>query len=164
MNLGLNILTVIVSFIGMELFAWLSHKYLMHGILWFLHKDHHQPNKNGLLERNDTFFLLFAIPAVFLFWFGVNADLDYRFWMGTGITLYGFTYLIIHDIFIHQRFKGWKKTNHFYFRAIRKAHSIHHKYLDKEKGECFGMLWVPLKYFKDSIKYSPNNKAETTTN
>ena len=152
---------VFISFTAMEIIAWLSHKYLMHGMLWFLHKDHHQPGKRNLFERNDTFFLLFATPAVLLFWFGVEAQLDYRFWMGIGITLYGFIYLIIHDIFIHQRFKGWKKTDHFYLRAIRKAHAVHHKHLNKEKGECFGMLWVPMKYFKEAIQNYSNNKTET---
>jgi beta-carotene 3-hydroxylase len=26
---------------------------------------------------------------------------------------------------------------------------MHHKHLDKEDGECFGMLMVPFKYFKE---------------
>ncbi len=29
-----------------------------------------------------------------------------------------------------------------------RAHKIHHKHLGKEEGECFGMLFVPFKYFK----------------
>jgi beta-carotene 3-hydroxylase len=28
---------------------------------------------------------------------------------------------------------------------------MHHKHLGREDGECFGMLWVPLKYFKKKI-------------
>jgi beta-carotene 3-hydroxylase len=36
--------------------------------------------------------------------------------------------------------------------AIRKAHKIHHKYTGKEDGECFGMLWVPRKYFLEAKK------------
>ena len=39
--------------------------------------------------------------------------------------------------------------NNRYAKALRRAHKIHHKNINKEKGECFGMLWVPLKYFKD---------------
>ena len=34
--------------------------------------------------------------------------------------------------------------------ALAKAHKIHHKHLGKEDGECFGMLWVPMKYFKSN--------------
>jgi beta-carotene 3-hydroxylase len=28
--------------------------------------------------------------------------------------------------------------------------------MGKEHGECFGMLWVPLKYFKEAAKYKEN--------
>ena len=33
-------------------------------------------------------------------------------------------------------------------KGIRRAHKIHHKNIHKEEGECFGMLWVPKKYFR----------------
>ena len=62
------------------------------------------------------------------------------FWIGLGITLYGAAYFLVHDIFIHQRFESLRRTDNWYFRAIRKAHKVHHKHLGKEEGECFGML------------------------
>ena len=31
----------LLSFCFMEFMAWFAHKYLMHGVLWFLHEDHH---------------------------------------------------------------------------------------------------------------------------
>ena len=74
------------------------------------------------------------------------------FWIGIGITLYGAAYFLVHDIFIHQRFKIFRNTDSFYLRAIRKAHKVHHKHLDKYDGECFGMLWVPMKYFIEAIE------------
>jgi beta-carotene 3-hydroxylase len=43
-----------------------------------------------------------------------------------------------------------------YFRAIRRAHKIHHKRLTKEDGECFGMLWVPIKYFREAARSLQN--------
>jgi len=52
---GLEILIVFLTFIGMEGVAWLAHRYLMHGFLWFLHEDHHVKTP-GALEKNDTFF------------------------------------------------------------------------------------------------------------
>jgi beta-carotene 3-hydroxylase len=61
---------------------------------------------------------------------------------------YGASYFIVHDIFIHQRFKFLKKANNWYAKGVRRAHKIHHKNIDKEKSECFGMLIVPFKYFK----------------
>ena len=48
--------------------------------------------------------------------------------------------------------KWFKKSDNAYFRAIRKAHKVHHKHLGKEKGECFGMLFVPWKFYKEAQK------------
>jgi beta-carotene 3-hydroxylase len=68
--------------------------------------------------------------------------------IGLGIMAYGATYFIVHDIFIHQRFKMFRKANNWYAKGVRRAHKIHHKHLGKGDGECFGMLVVPFKYFK----------------
>jgi beta-carotene 3-hydroxylase len=65
-----------------------------------------------------------------------------------GIMAYGFAYFMVHDIFIHQRFKWFRNANNKYTKGIRRAHKMHHKHLGKEDGECFGMLFVPFKYFK----------------
>ena len=143
----INSAIVIAAFIGMEAVAWLAHKYIMHGILWIFHKDHHKKESEGFIEHNDFFFLLFATPGIATLFFGMKNDYNYLFWIGTGITLYGLAYFIIHDIFIHQRFKMLRNSDNRYFKAIRRAHKIHHKHLTKEDGECFGMLWVPFKYF-----------------
>lgn len=148
-----NSLIVLMAFIAMEAVAWLAHKYIMHGILWYLHKDHHQPRDGKTFEKNDYFFVIFAVPAMLGFYFGIT-DFDWPFWMGVGIVLYGLAYFFIHDLFIHQRAKVMTKANSVYFKAIRKAHKVHHKHLGKEEGECFGMLWAPGKYFKEAKKHS----------
>jgi len=54
----------------MELVAWATHKYLMHGLLWKLHKDHHVVDKNNKFQKNDFFFLIFAIPSIILIYIG----------------------------------------------------------------------------------------------
>ncbi len=148
----LNILIVLAAFFTMEGVAWFTHKYLMHGLLWFLHKDHHKKESTGFLENNDAFFLIFAIPGMLLIYFGINNGFNSLFWIGLGITLYGFTYFFVHDIFIHQRFKILRNSDNLYFKAIRRAHKMHHKHLGKEDGECFGMLWVPFRFFKNQKK------------
>ena len=149
-NWIINTLIVLATFIGMEAVAWLAHKYIMHGALWNLHKDHHRKENPIFFEKNDYFFLIFAIPGISCLvlgnFFGINAVL----YIGVGISVYGAAYFFIHDIFIHQRFKVLRNSENWYFKAIRRAHKIHHKHIDKEHGECFGMLWVPLKYFKKS--------------
>jgi beta-carotene 3-hydroxylase len=83
-----------------------------------------------------------------LFYFGADAGFDYRFFIGLGIFAYGLSYFIVHDIIIHQRLKLFKNTKNKYLIALRKGHKVHHKHLGKEEGECFGMLFVPFKYFK----------------
>lgn len=144
----INILIVLTAFVAMEGVAWFTHKYIMHGVGWFLHKDHHRKESEGFFEHNDFFFLIFALPGIAgLFW-GMRNGYNWAFWMGLGITLYGLAYFLVHDIFIHQRFKILRNSDNAYFKAIRRAHKVHHKHLVKEEGECFGMLWVPFKYFK----------------
>ena len=132
----------------MEFMAWFTHKYVMHGFLWSLHKDHHKKDHDSWFERNDAFFIFYAVVSIgcFLLW---KYDI---FWaglpIGVGIFAYGLSYFLVHDIFIHQRFKMFRNANNWYARGVRRAHKIHHKHLGKEDGECFGMLFVPFKYFK----------------
>ena len=131
--------------------AWATHKYLMHGLGWYFHKDHHQPTK-GVFEKNDVYFLIYAIPSWLLIMFGMMAGNDIRVSIGSGIALYGIAYFLVHEVFIHQRLSWFKRTDNLYFRAIRKAHKVHHKHLGKEHGECFGMLIVPIKYFREAMR------------
>lgn len=143
----INILILLGSFIAMEGVAWTSHKFLMHGFLWKIHKDHHTGTKN-FFQRNDLFFFIFAIPSWLFMMFGIMAGCDYRMWIGIGIAIYGIAYFLVHEVIIHQRLKFLKRSNNRYITAVRKAHKAHHKHLGKEDGECFGMLLVPFKYFK----------------
>lgn len=142
---------VIGTFFFMEFMAWFTHKFVMHGLGWYFHRDHHR-QKPGFFEKNDVFFLIFAVPSFLMILFGALGHYDWRFFVGIGIMIYGACYFLVHDVFIHQRFKWLKRTDNLYFRAIRKAHKMHHKHLDKEEGECFGMLIVPFKYFKEAKK------------
>ena len=138
----------IVTFLTMEVITWCTHKFVMHGFLWYLHKDHHQPKYQNVFEKNDAFFLIFAIPSILLFYYGSFPQLNYLFFIALGVLFYGITYFLIHDVLIHQRFKWFKKTNSKFLKGLRKAHKVHHKHLNKEEGECFGMLNVPKKYYK----------------
>lgn len=155
MNILVNIGIVLITFIIMEGVTWLTHKYVMHGFLWILHDDHHNKDHESFFERNDAFFIIFAGIAMSFYSAGTFVE-PWRklIYVGMGITLYGIAYFMVHDILIHQRFKLFTRTNNFYFRALRKAHKIHHKHLGKEEGECFGMLYVPMKYFKEALKTS----------
>ena len=120
MSFFVYILIALGTFILMEGFSWCLHRYVMHGFLWNLHKDHHQKGP-GFFEKNDYFFLIFAIPSWLFIMMGV--------------------------IIIHQRIKWFTRTNNTYIRTVRWAHKMHHKHLDSQNGESFGMLWVSKKYW-----------------
>jgi len=147
MHWALFIPIILLTFITMEGISWLTHRYIMHGFLWYLHQDHHQKGP-GFFEKNDAFFLIFAVPA----WLSIMLGLQYKvFWVaaiGFGIALYGFAYFLVHEVIIHQRFKWFSRSNNTYIRTIRWAHKMHHKHLNKYQGESFGMLLVAKKYWQ----------------
>lgn len=143
----------VLTFLTMEFVAWSVHKYVMHGFLWFLHKDHHvKSRKKAVFELNDWFFVIFALPGISLIYLGTVEGVAYALPIGLGITLYGFSYFFVHDIFIHQRIKWLRNTQNMYFKAARRAHKMHHKHIQKEDGECFGMLFYPYKYLKSETQ------------
>ena len=148
----LFLLVTLGTFLLMEGITWCTHKYVMHGFGWYLHEDHHQPGYPHVFEKNDAFFVVFAIPSMMLFFFGIRPELNFLFFIGLGILCYGIAYFLIHDVLIHRRFKWFDKTDNWYFKALRKAHKIHHKKMGKQEGECFGMLFVPFKYFREYLK------------
>lgn len=133
------------TFLVMEGITWLTHKYVMHGFLWYLHKDHHQVQP-GFFEKNDAFFIIFAIPSMALIFFGTYDGVWWMQALGFGIMAYGAAYFLVHDVIIHQRFKWFTRSNNAYIRSIRWAHKMHHKHLDRFQGESFGMLLVAKKY------------------
>lgn len=150
MNALLYIAIVAGTFITMEGITWLTHRYVMHGFLWYLHEDHHQ-KRDGFFEKNDMFFVIFAVPSFLCILFGTLRHLYWLQAIGFGIMAYGFAYFLVHDVIIHQRFKWFTRSNNRYVRSIRWAHKMHHKHLGPEDGESFGMLWVHKKY-RDKIR------------
>jgi beta-carotene 3-hydroxylase len=143
----LNLVILLLTFGFMEFVAWFTHKFIMHGFLWSLHKDHHVKRK-GFFELNDFFALIFAVPSATLIILGIEAGWDFRAYMGFGIALYGIAYFFVHDILVHRRFKLFRNPPGKYARALIRAHKIHHKSLKKEDGEAFGFLFVPKKYLE----------------
>ena len=148
MNIFIGILIFLGTFCIMEFMAWFTHKYVMHGFLWSLHKDHHKKDHDSWFERNDAFFIFYAVVSMSFIMIANNTDFWYGWPLGLGILAYGIAYFVVHDIFIHQRFKLLRNANNRYAKGVRRAHKMHHKHLGKEDGECFGMLVVPFKYFK----------------
>jgi len=146
----LKVLIIIAAILAMEFMAWFSHKYIMHGKMWHFHKDHHDHSNDSFFEKNDIFFLIFAIPSWLGIMFGAMSGFDFKFYIGIGILIYGIAYFLVHDVIIHQRFKWFSNSRNWYVNGIKRAHKIHHKNLEKQDSENFGMLIVPFRYFKQN--------------
>jgi beta-carotene 3-hydroxylase len=108
--------------------------------------------------------VIFAVPSMLLIYFGTFDNVWWMQAIGFGIMAYGFAYFMVHDVIIHQRFKWFTRSNNSYIRAIRWAHKMHHKHLDRHNGESFGMLYVAKKYWekiqRDRKLMAGNKKVE----
>lgn len=133
------IAVVIATVIGMELWAWYAHKYIMHGWGWAWHRDHHEPHDNTL-EKNDLFAVVFGSFAAFLFIVG-SLWSDLLWWIAVGITLYGVIYTLVHDGLVHQRYFRWVPKRGYAKRLVQ-AHKLHHATVGKEGGVSFGFVFA----------------------
>ena len=133
--------------------AWLTHKYVMHGFLWILHRDHHERDGRKY-EWNDLFALMFAIPSILLISFGFSG-FDYRFWIGIGIFFYGLAYFLFHDVYVHHRLNFLSGLHNRYLDATIKAHLDHHG--PKFYGN-YGFLVAPFKYYAEVYSAGKHKK------
>jgi len=142
----IKILIVVGTFSFMEFMAWFTHKYIMHGIGWNWHRDHHQHHK-GFFEKNDYYAVVFSIVATASIIYGnTHPEFWYLTWIGAGVTCYGIAYFVFHDIIVHRRIKIKFAAKSKYMKRIMNAHYIHHKVHSKEGAEAFGFLYAPEKY------------------
>ena len=144
MTVIIPLLIVIASVLGMEVIAWSSHKYVMHGFGWAWHRDHHEPHDN-ILEKNDLFGVVGAVMSMSMFAVGsplVLGDNAWSpgIWVGLGIMAYGAIYTVVHDGIVHQRWFRWV-PKHGYAKRLVQAHKLHHATLGKEGGVSFGFIF-----------------------
>merc|ERR1712156_634799 len=108
----------------MEPFTWWLHRYVMHGILWDWHKDHHEDTryKTQTWFVNDLFPVIFSFLSIFTITLGVleiwprTATLS----INLGAMLYGIAYSILHEEIIHQRFGiPWFQIRHARDRVLQ---------------------------------------------
>ncbi len=156
MEIAISIILAVAAFFFMEFVAWFSHKYIMHGFLWVLHKDHHIRDGRKF-EWNDLFAVIFAIPSILFIYFGVVDSNSYFLGLGIGILLYGLAYFLFHDVYVHQRIPILKNLSNRYLRATVKAHLEHHT---PHAHYNFGFLIAPLKYYKEVFGKSKNAQLE----
>ncbi len=143
MSIWAILATILASVIAMEVVAWASHKYIMHGWGWGWHRDHHEPHDNAL-EKNDLYGIVGAVMSMSMFAIGsplvLGADAwEPGTWVGLGIMFYGIIYTVIHDGLVHQRyFKYVPKRG--YAKRLVQAHKLHHATVGKEGGVSFGFV------------------------
>jgi len=154
-NLVSATLIVLAAFVAMEAVSYLTHRFVMHGFGFGLHKSHHV-NRDGGFEKNDLYPMIFSSVAILSFTAGTfSPALRPLVLAGTGITLYGVAYLFVHEIYIHHRLWSFK-GRHRLLEWMKASHRIHHLF----GGEPFGMLLpiVPraLRERAAKIPYDPD--------
>ena len=141
------VLLVLAAFVGMEFFSYLVHRFVYHGALWFIHKSHHRP-RTGTFEWNDIFPVVLAACTIVLMMIGLSdPDRQDLLAASIGITLYGATYLVIHDLYAHRRMKSLRFTIP-YLQRVKKAHMVHHMH----GGEPYGLLFFSIPRGVDMAK------------
>ena len=150
-----TLVLVITAFLGMEVFAWYAHKYIMHGWGWGWHKSHHESHQeatDGVFEKNDLYVVVFSLVVVGLFAVG---DLYWKPLMAiaSGITLYGVVYSVFHDGMVHRRWPIPWQPKRGYLKRLVQAHRIHHAVRNREGAVSFGFLYAPdVRKLKQRLK------------
>jgi beta-carotene 3-hydroxylase len=148
--LGLDLALFLGALAFMEGFAWVTHRYVMHGVGWVWHKSHHEP-RTGAFELNDLFAVVFAAPAIVAIYFGVHGT-PWLLPVGLGITAYGAIYFVFHDGMVHQRFKVPLGKSR-YWKQLIQAHRIHHAVHTKDGAVSFGFLLArPVRELKAKLR------------
>lgn len=128
---------------AMELFANVTHRWVMHGPGWFLHASHHRA-RHGPLEWNDLYAVIFAIPSIALIYGGVQGGWgDWATAVGAGIAAYGAIYFGFHDVIVHNRLPHRIVPRSAYFKRIVQAHRLHHAVESRLGAVSFGFLVAP---------------------
>ena len=135
----------LLALVGMEVVAWATHRFLMHGPLWCLHRSHHEP-RSGRFELNDLFAAYFSLPSMVLISLGTKAWGGHvvwapALWLGLGMTGYGAIYAMFHDGLVHGRFRSPLPLK--LMKRLVQAHRLHHAVATKHGAVSYGFLWAP---------------------
>jgi beta-carotene 3-hydroxylase len=141
---------VLAALVAMEGVSYLTHRFVMHGFGIGLHRSHHHTGDGGF-ELNDLYPLMFSSVAIAAFAVGTFGSVRSLVLAGTGITLYGVSYLFVHEVYIHRRLQ-LVKGRYRPLEWLKSSHRVHHLY----GGEPYGML-LPL------VPKDLRRRAETAT-
>jgi beta-carotene 3-hydroxylase len=115
----------VAALIVMEPATTLAHRVVFHGFAMGWHRSHHLPPCSAL-EANDLFPVVFSVVTIAVLsvgvWVGAGSVLVP---VGIGVTAYGASYLVVHDLVIHRRL-AWLPVPNRVGRRLRTAHNVHH--------------------------------------
>ena len=152
----------LAAFGFMGFFAWSNHKYLMHGAWCKWHKEHHKRDSKKAkmakvtlntiakhFEMNDRFLIMYPTPTIIIMIVGFLLNIPLLIAIGSGVTAYGLTYFIIHNMIIHKRppLPCLHKMDDRHIRAIARAHLVHHLPQSKTDFSNYGLLIFPTRFF-----------------
>lgn len=113
----------------MELWSRFLHGRVWHGVLFSIHRSHHE-ERRGSFEANDVLSVTHAPIAATLVIVGCmmhGIDGAILRGIGAGMTLFGIAYVVVHDGFVHGRLPVEWLARFRFFRRIRGAHRVHHR-------------------------------------
>lgn len=136
----------IVVAVAMDFWAALLHGRVWHAWLWFVHRSHHEPRRDGQrFEANDALALFHAPIAMALIIWGCEgppiALREIAFGAGVGMTLFAVGYLIVHDGLVHGRLPVAFLLRVRYLRRVVRAHKVHHTGVTG--GAPYGLFFGP---------------------
>ncbi len=119
---------IVAAFVAMEPLTAATHRWVMHGFGWILHRSHHR-TLTTRFEGNDAFPVLFASIVCVALFVGFNVDgWGVAIPVGVGVTAYGAAYALVHDVYIHQRCRLFGDRRTDVLERLAAAHRLHHRF------------------------------------
>lgn len=140
----LRVAVALAVFVAMDLWAMLLHGRVWHTVLWSIHRSHHV-KRRGIFEHNDALSALHAPIAIVAILYGCRAEpglaSDLVFALGTGMSLFGVAYFVVHDGLVHGRLPVQGLAKIPYLARVRAAHAVHHG--KGRGGPPYGLFFGP---------------------
>ena len=151
-----------ITAVLMDFWAAFLHHRVWHAWLWSVHSSHHTPRPEGeRLEQNDALSFLHAPPAIALIFYGCRAAPSVlrkaAFGLGIGMTLFGIGYVLVHDGLVHGRLPMSSLLRLRYFRAVVRAHHVHHT--GTAGGAPYGFFFGRFELTRSRLTRSPRRSV-----